>query len=466
MNHMKNMRWGVLAAICATALVSCAEDDIIPNGIDEGRIDPVGECLCTVYNPQGAAGATLQLYTEPVSGEVQVVLSSAAGRAVDLKFTYDPTVLEAYNEAHATSFEAVPAQAVELEADGALLVGPKSTRSELLRVSVRPDEAMSEVKSYALPLRLSSPTEGVNVSSTEGSYIFWVQVRGEHPSTQKSTGFITVCYVEVNENNPLNALEWSCKASGKPLFDIVNIFAANINWLEEEKRVGVVLNPNVRHILDNRDIYIKPLQDAGMRVSLTILGNGDGSGVANLSDAAAHQFAQELKSIVETYGLDGVDFDDEYSQYEAHLSQLWPGCVTYGPGPYARLLYEVKMAMPDKLVQLYQIGQANYGFKSAVEGVRPGDFIDYAYCDYDVLMSPPHLGLSRSQWGEASLDMTYGSESNPANLRTNRSSGNGVQMVYNLKPGNSQFTPLNDVAKYIYDDEAVWSGVRHEKDWK
>lgn len=466
MNHMKNMRWGVLAAICATALVSCAEDDIIPNGIDEGRIDPVVECLCTVYNPQGAAGATLQLYTEPVSGEVQVVLSSAAGRAVDLKFTYDPTVLEAYNEAHATSFEAVPAQAVELEADGALLVGPKSTRSELLRVSVRPDEAMSEGKSYALPLRLSSPTEGVTVSSTEDSYIFWVQVRGEHPSTQKSTGFITVCYVEVNENNPLNALEWSCKASGKPLFDIVNIFAANINWLEEEKRVGVVLNPNVRHILDNRDIYIKPLQDAGMRVSLTILGNGDGSGVANLSDAAAHQFAQELKSIVETYGLDGVDFDDEYSQYEAHLSQLWPGCVTYGPGPYARLLYEVKMAMPDKLVQLYQIGQANYGFKSAVEGVRPGDFIDYAYCDYDVLMSPPHLGLSRSQWGEASLDMTYGSESNPANLRTNRSSGNGVQMVYNLKPGNSQFTPLNDVAKYIYDDEAVWSGVRHEKDWK
>lgn len=466
MNHMKNMRWGVLAAICATALVSCAEDDIIPNGIDEGRIDPVGECLCTVYNPQGAAGATLQLYTEPVSGEVQVVLSSAAGRAVDLKFTYDPTVLEAYNEAHATTFEAVPAQAVELEADGALLVGPKSTRSELLRVSVRPDEAMSEGQSYALPLRLSSPTEGVTVSATEGSYIFWVQVRGERPSTQKSTGFITVCYVEVNENNPLNALEWSCKASGKPLFDIVNIFAANINWLEEEKRVGVVLNPNVRHILDNRDIYIKPLQDAGMRVSLTILGNGDGSGVANLSDAAAHQFAQELKSIVETYGLDGVDFDDEYSQYEAHLSQLWPGCVVYGPDPYARLLYEVKMAMPDKLVQLYQIGQANYGFKSAVEGVRPGDFIDYAYCDYGVLMSPPHLGFSRSQWGEASLDMTYGSESNPANLRTNRSSGNGVQMVYNLKPGNSQFTPLNDVAKYIYDDEAVWSGVRHEKDWK
>ena len=66
----------------------------------------------------------------------------------------------------------------------------------------------------------------------------------------------------------------------------------------------------MRHILDNRDIYIRPLQEAGIRVSLTILGNGDGSGVANLSDEAARAFAQDLRSIVDTYGLDGVDFDD------------------------------------------------------------------------------------------------------------------------------------------------------------
>lgn len=402
-----------------------------------------------------------------MSGEVRVVLSAAAGKAVDLKLVYDAELLEAYNEANATDFEAVPAAAVRLEADGALLVGPQTTHSDPLQVVVDPSEELVAGETYAVPLRLTSETEGVDVSATEGSYIFWVKALGERPSTQKDSGMITVCYVEVNDNNPLNALEWRCVRNDKPLFDIVNIFAANINWIEEEGRVGVVLNPNVKAILSNRDKYIKPLQDAGMRVSLTILGNGDGTGVANLSDEAARLFAEDLRSIVESYGLDGVDFDDEYSKYSQF--PIRPGCVEYNAGPYARLLYEVKRLMPDKLVTVYQIGQAlgrdGKGFTMLIDGVRPGDFIDYAYTDYGALYDVLHLGMTRAQWGVGSLDMTYGSESNPANIQYNRRQGYGVQMVYNLKPGNSQFTPLNDVAKYIYDDTAKWSGKSHAKDW-
>lgn len=120
------------------AATSCTEDDIRHGGIDEGRIETVGSCFCSVYNPQGAAGATLRLYDEPVSGEVRVALSAEAGKAVDLRFAYDESVLEAYNETHAASFEAVPESSVELEADGALLVGPRSVQSDPLRVSVKP----------------------------------------------------------------------------------------------------------------------------------------------------------------------------------------------------------------------------------------------------------------------------------------------------------------------------------------
>lgn len=464
MNCKRNIIWNLLLGCGAgLALASCTSDDIVPNGIDEGRVEIVGKNLCALSNPLGAAGATLELHAEPVSGELRVVMSAAAGQAVDLKLSYDASLLEAYNEANATDFEAVPEEAVRLEANGALLVGPQTTLSDPLLVSVEPVESLLTGETYALPLRLTSLTEGVEVSDTEGSYLFWVKVLGERPSTRKDTGLITVCYVEINENNPLNALEWRCVRNDKPLFDIVNLFAANINWIEEEGRVGVVLNPNVQHILANRDKYIKPLQDAGMRVNLTILGNGDGTGVANLSDEAARLFAEDLRSIVESYGLDGVDFDDEYSKYSQF--PIRPGCVEYGPDPYVRLLYEVKRLMPDKLVTLYQIGQATWGFTKMVDGVRPGDFIDYAYTDYGALYDIPHLGMRPNQWGVGSLDMTYANESNPQNLQYNRRVGNGVQMVYNLKPGDSQKVPLGDVARYIYDDTAQWTGVSHAKDW-
>lgn len=468
MNCKKNIIWNLwLGCGAGLALAACTSDEIIPSSVDGGRMEIVGKNICALYNPAGAAGATLELRTEPVTGEVRVVLSAAAGQAVDLKLVYDETLLEEYNEANATDFDAVPASAVRLEADGALLVGPQTTLSDPLQVRVDPSDDMAVGTTYGLPLRLTSGTDGVGISESEDSCIFWVKVLGERPSTQKDTGMITVCYVEVNGNNPLNALEWSCKRNDKPLFDIVNLFAANINWIEEEGRVGVVLNPNVQHILANRDKYIQPLQDAGMRVSLTILGNGDGTGVANLSDEAARLFAEELRAIVESYGLDGVDFDDEYSSYSQF--PIRPGCVEYGAAPYARLLYEVKRLMPDKLVTVYQIGQAmgrdGKGFNMMIDGVRPGDFIDYAYTDYGALYDVLHLGMTRSQWGVGSLDMTYEGESNPENIQYNRREGYGLQMVYNLKAGNGQKTPLGDVAKYIYDDEVVWSGKSHAKDW-
>ena len=463
MNYTKNIIWGLFVGLgTGSLLASCTSGDITPNGFDDSRIEVVGERFCSLSNPLGLAGATLQMRTEPVSGELQVLLSAAAGEAVDLKVSVDEGVLEAYNAANSTDFEAVPASAVDVEAGGALLVGPQTTQSDPLRIGVKPDVAMIEGEVYAVPLRLSSETEGVGVSESDGTYIFWCQVLGERPSTQKDTGFITFCYVEVNGNNPLNALTWKCKKSGKPLIDVVNLFSANIKWIEAEKQVGLVLNPNVQHILDNRDKYIKPLQDAGIRVCLTVLGDHDGVGVANLSDEAACRFAQDLRSVVETYGLDGVDFDDEYSEYEKH--GLRPGCVPYGADPYARLLYEVKRAMPHKLVTVYQIGQCMWGFPNAVDGVRPGDFIDYTYSDYEKLNVPSFLGMEKKRIGVASVDMTY-NEFVTGNLKYNRENGYGVQMIYNLIAGNSQYKCLDAVARYIYDDEAEWTGERYEKEW-
>lgn len=110
-------------------------------------------------------------------------------------------------------------------------------------------------------------------------------------------------FTEVNDTNPLNNLNFTLKNSGKPLIDMVVLFSANINYDAANDKVFVSNNPNVQHLLTNRAKYLKPLQDKGIKVILSILGNHDRSGIANLSTTRAKAFAQELKNTCDLYNL-------------------------------------------------------------------------------------------------------------------------------------------------------------------
>lgn len=86
-----------------------------------------------------------------------------------------------------------------------------------------------------------------------------------------------ICYVEVNNNNLLNAGAYKLQTSNSYLFNVVNIFAANINYDTSRGRAYLYSNNNVTKVLTNADTYIKPLQQKGMKVVLTILGEPSGS---------------------------------------------------------------------------------------------------------------------------------------------------------------------------------------------
>ncbi|MDR2397549.1 MAG: hypothetical protein LBD74_02165 [Spirochaetaceae bacterium] len=133
----------------------------------------------------------------------------------------------------------------------------------------------------------------------------------------------TLVYVEVNDHNPLNAGSYVLE-DGTYLFDYVVLFAANIRNRDcaeagegcTESGPHVHFNPNIRHILENRDTYIKPLQDKGIKVLLGLLGDHDGIGFATMTDEEREIFVADVKKDVEAYGLDGVDFDDEWASKE------------------------------------------------------------------------------------------------------------------------------------------------------
>ncbi len=67
--------------------------------------------------------------------------------------------------------------------------------------------------------------------------------------------------------------------------------------------------------MNNVATDIRPLQQAGIKVLLTLLPNWQDTGFANWTQAQATAYARLVCYIVDKYGFDGVDLDDEYAGY-------------------------------------------------------------------------------------------------------------------------------------------------------
>lgn len=277
-------------------------------------------------------------------------------------------------------------------------------------------------------------------------------------------GFVSICYIEVNDNNPLNVGSYSLKNSGKPFFDITTIFAANINYDAAKNRAILYFNPNVQHILSNKAKYIKPLQDKGIKVILSVLGNHGGIGVANLTKENIVDFATQCKQAVDEFGLDGIDFDDEWSEYGKVSGLPSPNSATYG-----RFLIELRRIMPNKLITLYNIGYSS-GFSNSIDGKDMGSIIDYSYYPYYGSYSKNYIkGLNSKKWGPAPIGFHQGwngaSPNDPTyNMNRMIQDGYGVNICYDMR-AQDYSSYLSKISKVLYGEETVRSGNIYSKDW-
>lgn len=444
----------LLAAACiSVAAASCENDMTIAwdDPRDLSGIDRIGAFLTNAKSPRNMA--VLDVRGDSGEGQLYIRLSAPSSGGADFRLSVAPDVLTDWNLRHGTDYEPFPAEAVEFEQDGAVTVAPGDRESAPVRLYVSRAE-LDEGKTYLLPVRAESLTDGIELSEPE--YLF--TVKQNLPGTldaDKGTGIVTIVYFEVGDHNILNAGEFFMKSSNKPFIDIVNIFAANINYDKQAHRAYVSCNSSVKHILEHRDEYIKPLQDKGIRVCMTILGNHDNAGVSGLTDEQAADFARELKTYVDAYGLDGVDFDDEYSVY---------GSPDFAPASgerAARLVYECRKLMPDKLITFYDYGLPP---KGSVEGIPAGALIDYSYgAMYGQWHDPTITGLTVGQFGPYPLKITNGFSFKENYMRDLRKKGYGVCMFYNMNDYNYQRN-FTQVAKILYDDEVVWTGRLYKKE--
>ena len=262
------------------------------------------------------------------------------------------------------------------------------------------------------------------------------------------SGPITTAYVEVNNDSITSVGKYVLASNGANVFDIGIIFAANINY--DGTNAQLYFNPQVQAVLDNAATQIAPLQAKGIKVLLSILGNHEGAGFANFPDQqSAAAFATQLSNAVSTYGLDGIDFDDEYADYGTN-GTAQPNAWSF---PY--LVQALRNDLPNKIISLYFIGPSSTTL--SYNGIVVGDLINYSWNPYYGSWGVPYVpGLTQAQLAPAAIDIQNTSSSTATSLAQQTVSGGyGVYNTYNL-PDTDVSQYLSSFTQPLYGTNAVY----------
>jgi hypothetical protein len=263
------------------------------------------------------------------------------------------------------------------------------------------------------------------------------------------SGPISVAYVEVNSNSMLNVGKYKLAGSGANVFDIGVVFAANINY--NGSNAYLYFNPQVQSVLDNAATQIRPLQAKGIKVELSILGNHQGAGFANFpSKAAASAFAKQLSDTVTKYGLDGIDFDDEYADYGAN------GTAQPNNYSFVYLVQALRSYMPNKLITLYAIGPSST--RLSYKGTNVTSLFNYAWNPWYGTFDVPKISLPNSKLGPAAIDLGSTDAASAADMAQQTVDGGyGAYLTYNLTSTDIH-DYLSSFTNVLYGANAVYTG--------
>ena len=263
-------------------------------------------------------------------------------------------------------------------------------------------------------------------------------------------------YIETNDVNPLNAKEYLFSNTTEEVVDNIILFASNIRGTANT--VQLYHNNNQSYILNNASTLIAPLQQKGIKVMLGLLGDHTGVGFANLTPAMINSFAQQVANCVNTYGLDGVDFDDEYAEYGRISGLPSPSSTIMG-----NLIIKLRELTPNKLITSFYYGYA-YGMNANAMGK-----LDYMWPNFGCSSYFP-TGFTSNKWAKLTISITNEGYTSPNSddiqLCADNYSGYGAVMMFNMREWDTSYI-MNDFAPRVWGSGKTvkWTGVSHPKNY-
>ena len=327
-------------------------------------------------------------------------LASALEDAGSMTLSYDEAVVDTWNSYGGVPVcEKLPEGSYTLPEEGFTI--PAGQTDVQLPIEINLENLEYET-SYMLVLKVQAKSDNIGDVSCGNDGLRYIITTAKEPAKPVDKTRKNLAILEVNDVNPLSVLEVKF-TDGTPFFDGVVLFSSNIQYNADGNYVELYHNPNVQTLLEQRDTYIKPLQDAGIEVYLSILGNHTPAWVSNLLPATAELFAAQVANAVKEYHLDGVFLDDEYrGTYSAgeYEDLFYPYSTYYGnlEPQYSQFGYILKQALKtlswNPKVILYQVNEEEW---RQVHGTPVNEYLD--------LLIPDHNGTRAQYFGPSNMDI-------------------------------------------------------------
>lgn len=313
-------------------------------------------------------------------------LTQPASQSLSLTATIDPELVDVYNQTYGTKFSLLPASNVTVADNGVLKFEPAATKSGSLKIEFKAEGLAPGT--YILPVRVSE-ADNIFAEEQKQQLFYLVSVRSfDLIDNALDTDFITVFYLNTDDYQPLladifavekrdgNTNEWIWK---RTVGNIVNLRIVQIGYDAATDGTKLVLNSNIRYVLEHADKYIRPLQDKGRKVCLCLEGAGTGIGFCNLTDAQIADFVAQVKDVVEKFGIDGINLWDRGAGYGKE------GMPAMNTTSYPKLIKALRETLgQDRMLTLVDHMEPTEYFwnTQATGGIAVGDYIDYAWSGY------------------------------------------------------------------------------------
>lgn len=398
--------------VAAAVLAGCGEDPILTVGGDPVSDKGLNSTLGMLRSADNTGNTVILPLGEdaPADESFYLELPRPAAQTVSRTVTVDETLVGEYNRVNNKKLKPFPATNVTFTNDGQLTVAKGELRSPAGAVTLTYNKALTDTLLLALSVNDAAEEYRklyllvVKEAAKEDKPSKWIP----KPGFPKQATRLVMC-INTEMMTPRAAIYFLLSKNSKlyGMFEDINLMAATVR--NDNGMPALYFGSDIRHVLNNAERYIRPLQLYGRKVCLTVKGGGQGIGFCNLGDKQIADLVFRLKHTVDSYGLDGLNLWDEGSGYGKE------GMPPVSKESYPKLIDALRKAMPDKMITVTDIGEPTASFDEAHAGIRVGELIDYAWHAYkkEVVVNPweekepgeeapirkPIAGLDKQKYG-------------------------------------------------------------------